>query len=169
MILYYEWRYVNEKGWCCKSLKEKPLNSKPVTTLYFLVWRVFHNSTHKVCAEQSLVTLSLVQKQITSVEAMRSLYLLGFFVLFASLQPSLGGCGPFFQLREGNVVGRGFKNWDNYTQYKWVVHDNWRQQGDIYALLLFSDNKSSAQCINSLQWSIIWLKEKIDFEKKSKT
>ena len=160
MILYYEWRYVNEKGWCCKSLKEKPLNSKPVTTLYFLVWRVFHNSTHKVCAEQSLVTLSLVQKQITSVEAMRSLYLLGFFVLFASLQPSLGGCGPFFQLREGNVVGRGFKNWDNYTQYKCVVHDNWRQQGDIYALLLFSDNKSSAQCINSLQWSIIWFKEK---------
>merc|ERR1711872_181884 len=63
-------------------------------------------------------TLSLVQKQITSVEAMRSLYLLGFFVLFASLQPSLGDCGPFFQLREGNVVGRGFKNWDNYTQYK---------------------------------------------------
>ena len=87
---------------------------------------MFHNSTHKVCAEQSLVTLSLVQKQITSVEAMRSLYLLGFFVLFASLQPSLGlgGCGRFFKLMEGNVVGRGFKNWDNYTQYKWVVHDN---------------------------------------------
>merc|ERR1711973_573910 len=64
------------------------------------------------------VRLLLIQNQITSVEVMRSLYLLGFFVLFASLQPSLGGCGRFFKLMEGNVVGRGFLNWDNYTQYK---------------------------------------------------
>ena len=82
---------------------------------------MFHIATHKVCPEQSSVTLSSIQKQLTSVKAMRSLYLLGFFVLFGSLHPSLGDwewpiCGPFFELREGNVVGRGYKNFDNYTQ-----------------------------------------------------
>ena len=80
---------------------------------------MFHIATHKVCPEQSSVTLSSIQKQLTSVKAMRSLYLLGFFGLFASLHPSLGNderpCDPFFEFREGNVVGRGFKNFDNYT------------------------------------------------------
>ena len=80
---------------------------------------MFHIATHKVCPEQSSVILSSIQKQITSVKAMGSLYLLGFFGLFASLHPSFGNhewlCVPFFELREGNVVGRGFKNFDNYT------------------------------------------------------
>ena len=67
-------------------------------------------------------------KQFTLFEVMRSLFRLGFFVFFASLHSSLGfrerWCGYGFVLKEGNAVGRGFKNWDNYTQYKWVVHDN---------------------------------------------
>ena len=94
---------------------------------------MFHIATHKVCPEQSSVILSLIRKQITLVKAMRSLYLLCFFVLFGSLHPSwddhviwdVSTCGPFFELREGNVVGRGFKNFDNYTVCRQVVnHDN---------------------------------------------
>ena len=68
-------------------------------------------------------------KQFTLFEVMRSLFLLGFFVFFASLQLSLGfrerWCGYGFVLKEGNAVGRGFKNWDNYTLDKSVVgYDN---------------------------------------------
>ena len=58
---------------------------------------------------------------------MRSLFRLGFFVFFASLQSSLGmdPCGYGFVRKEGNAVGRGFKNWDNYTHAKSVVdYDN---------------------------------------------
>ena len=60
---------------------------------------------------------------------MRSLFLLGFFVFFATIQSSLSfhlrDCGYGFVLKEGNVVGRGFKNWDNYTHAKSVVcYDN---------------------------------------------
>merc|ERR1712126_78420 len=73
------------------------------------------------------------------VEAMRSLYLLGFFVLFASLQPSLGGCGRFFKLMEGNVVGRGFKNWDNYTQYKCMRACE--REKEVYELRVQSNRK----------------------------
>merc|ERR1712126_517607 len=78
-------------------------------------------------------TLLLIQKQTTSVEVMRSLYLLSFFVIFASVQPLLldnhrrpTKCysRSFELIPEGNVVGRGFKNWDNYTQAKctWVCY-----------------------------------------------
>ena len=66
-------------------------------------------------------------KQLTLFEVMRSLFLLGFFVFFASLQSSLGmdPCGYGFVRKEGNAVGRGFKNWDNYTHAKSVVnYDN---------------------------------------------
>ena len=66
-------------------------------------------------------------KQLTLFEVMRSLFLLGFFVFFASLQSSLGfdPCGYGFVLKEGNAVGRGFKNWDNYTHVKSVCdYDN---------------------------------------------
>ena len=68
-------------------------------------------------------------KQFTLFEVMRSLFLLGFFVFFATLQSSLSfhlrDCGYGFVLKEGNVVGRGFKNWDNYTHAKSVVnYDN---------------------------------------------
>ena len=68
-------------------------------------------------------------KQFTLFEVMRSLFLLGFFVFFASLQLSLGfrerWCGYGFVLKEGNAVGRGFKNWDNYTHAESVVnYDN---------------------------------------------
>ena len=64
-------------------------------------------------------------KQLTLFEVMRSLFLLGFFVFFASLPSSLGfrerWCGYGFVLKEGNAVGRGFKNWDNYTHAKSVL------------------------------------------------
>ena len=68
-------------------------------------------------------------KQFTLFEVMRSLFLLGFFVFFATLQSSLSfhlrDCGYGFVLKEGNVVGRGFKNWDDYTTAKSVVcYDN---------------------------------------------
>ena len=66
-------------------------------------------------------------KQFTLFEVMRSLFRLGFFVFFASLQSSLGmdPCGYGFVRKEGNAVGRGFKNWDNYTHAKSVVnYDN---------------------------------------------
>merc|ERR1712013_718194 len=63
---------------------------------------------------------------IDPFEAMRSLCHLVFLVFFASLHPSLGVtllgkcctspvAGPGFELWEGNVVGRGFKTFDNYT------------------------------------------------------
>ena len=78
-------------------------------------------------------------KQFTLFEVMRSLFRLGFFVFFASLQLSLGfrerWCGYGFELKEGNAVGRGFKNWDNYTQYKWVVHDNCIHSDEIITLI----------------------------------
>ena len=66
-------------------------------------------------------------KQFTLFDVMRSLFLLGFFVFFASLQSSLGmdPCGYGFVRKEGNAVGRGFKNWDNYTHAKSVFgYDN---------------------------------------------
>ena len=61
-------------------------------------------------------------------EAMRSLCHLVFLVFFASLHPSLGVtllgkcctspvAGPGFELWEGNVVGRGFKSFDNYPKF----------------------------------------------------
>ena len=68
-------------------------------------------------------------KLFTLFKVMRSLFLLGFFVFFATLQSSLSfhlrDCGygfdKTFVLKEGNVVGRGFKNWDNYTHAKSVI------------------------------------------------
>merc|ERR1711928_120515 len=70
-------------------------------------------------------TLTLIQEQITSIKAMNSLFLHGFFVLFASLELSWGHfsattpapkfCKPGFILLEGNVVGRGYKNWNDYS------------------------------------------------------
>ena len=64
-------------------------------------------------------------KLFTLFKVMRSLFLLGFFVFFATLQSSLSfhlrDCGYGFVLKEGNVVGRGFKNWDDYTHAKSVV------------------------------------------------
>ena len=84
-------------------------------------------------------------KQFTLFEVMRSLFLLGFFVFFATLQSSLSfhlrDCGygfdKTFVLKEGNVVGRGFKNWDNYTHAKSVVcYDNAFIRINLLTLLL---------------------------------
>ena len=112
------------------KIAEKEIKFQVKDIYIFPVWQVFHNATHKVYVEQSSDTLLLIQKQTTSVEVMRSLYLLSFFVIFASVQPLLldnhrrpTKCysRSFELIPEGNVVGRGFKNWDNYTQAKWVV------------------------------------------------
>ena len=117
---YYWWCNVDDRRVLWFRPKSNQMPSQPRTFFIFSVWQVFHIATHKVCPEQSSVTLSSIQKQLTSVKAMRSLYLLGFFGLFASLHPSVVNpdwpCQSFFELREGNVVGRGFKNFDNYTQ-----------------------------------------------------
>ena len=127
------------------KIAEKEIRFQAKDIYIFSVWQVFHNATQKVCVEQSSDTPSLIQKQTTSVEVMRSLYLLGFFVPFASVQPLLLGNNrrptkcysrSFELIPEGNVVGRGFKNWDNYTQYKWVVHDNCIHSDKIITLIV---------------------------------
>ena len=43
--------------------------------------------------------------------------------------------GPGFELWEGNVVGRGFKNFDNYTVCRYVAnHDNCIHHDEIITL-----------------------------------
>merc|ERR1712147_212915 len=58
-------------------------------------------------------TLPLIQKRITSIGGMRLICFLSFFVLFASLQQSLGRrpkrCGVGFELSNESLKGRIFK------------------------------------------------------------
>ena len=89
-------------------------------------------------------------KQFTLFEVMRSLFLLGFFVFFATLQSSLSfhlrDCGYGFVLKKENVVGRGFKNWDNYTHAKSVVcYDNAFIWINLLTLLLGVDGLASTR------------------------
>ena len=105
---YYWWCNVDDRRVLWFRPKSNQMPSQPRTFFIFSVWQVFHIATHKVCPEQSSVTLSSIQKQLTSVKAMRSLYLLGFFGLFASLHPSLGNnerpCDPFFLSSEREML-----------------------------------------------------------------
>ena len=67
---------------------------------------------YKICCEQTNVTLTFIQEQITSIKAMNSLFLHGFFVLFASLELSWGHFSGNFQEIPSQEVLRGGPFWE---------------------------------------------------------
>ena len=105
-----------------------PWKSWQQTIFIFLAWPgILFTNIHKVCSQQSNVTLSLIQKYIyRSIEVMRFIFLFCFFVFFASLQPSWGRrpkrCGVGFKLSNERQKGLIIKisSSSSTTHAKWV-------------------------------------------------